>query len=74
MPVQTKAGTLDPKSFLLAVLNNPDADCKLRINAALTLLPFIYSKIREAGKEEGQQQAPFSQVRRLFFYGPLRKD
>nr|SPS06147.1 protein of unknown function [Candidatus Nitrotoga fabula] len=48
MPVQTKAGTLDPKSFLMAVLNNPDADSKLRIDAARTLLPFMYSKIREA--------------------------
>lgn len=72
-----KAGTLDPISLLLAVLNNSDADCKLRIDAARTLLPFMYPKIREAGKKEGQQEAAklaskgrFSQAHRLFFYGP----
>jgi len=52
-----KAGTLYPKTFLIVVLNNPDVNCKLRIDAARTLLSFMYSKIREVGQEEGQQQA-----------------
>ena len=48
-----ESGHARPKIFLLVVLNNPDADCKLGINAARTLLPFMYPKIREAGKKEG---------------------
>ncbi|CAE6734613.1 hypothetical protein NTGZN8_60068 [Candidatus Nitrotoga fabula] len=48
-----ESGHAGSKIFLLAVLNNPDVDCKLGINAARTLLPFMYPKIREAGKKEG---------------------
>lgn len=45
----------DPMSFLLALMNNDDADIKLRADAAKAMLPFKHVKLGEGGKK--QQEA-----------------
>lgn len=42
----------DPKAFLLAVMNDPGSDAKLRVDAAKALMPYMHQKLGEGGKKE----------------------
>ena len=47
----------DPKSFLLAAMNDGALDAKLRIDAAKALMPFTHNKLGEGGKKDQRQDA-----------------
>lgn len=47
----------DPKSFLLAAMNDTALDEKLRIDAAKALMPFVHQKPGESGKKEQREDA-----------------
>ena len=47
----------DPKSFLLAAMNDAALDEKLRIDAAKALMPFVHQKPGEGGKKEQREDA-----------------
>lgn len=47
----------DPKSFLLAAMNDQNTEPKLRIDAAKTLMPFVHAKVGEAGKKDQRNEA-----------------
>lgn len=47
----------DPARFLRAVMNDPSADARLRVDAAKALMPFVHQKLGEGGKKEQRQQA-----------------
>ena len=49
--------TNDPLVFLLALVNEPTADMRLRLNAAVALMPYCHAKAGEAGKKDGKQDA-----------------
>jgi len=57
---KTVAGALaheDPRVFLLALMNNNEADIKLRADAAKALLPFMHQKLGEGGKKDERANA-----------------
>lgn len=47
----------DPKAFLIAAMNDPDAEAKLRVDAAKALMPFMHQRKGETGKKEDKQTA-----------------
>lgn len=47
----------DPKSFLLAVMNDLGTEPKLRVDAAKALMPFVHQRKSEGGKKEERQKA-----------------
>lgn len=47
----------DPKVFLLALMNDLEADIKLRADAAKSLMPFMHNKLGEGGKKDLKQEA-----------------
>ncbi len=47
----------DPKDFLAWVMNNPTADGKVRVSAAVALMPYTHKKVGEQGKKEQKQEA-----------------
>lgn len=47
----------DPLAFLVAVMNDTTATCRLRLEAAKTLMPFIHAKKTEGGKKDTAQNA-----------------
>jgi phage terminase small subunit len=47
----------DPKAFLKAVMNEPKADMRQRVDAAKALMPFEHPKLGEGGKKEQKQAA-----------------
>ena len=49
--------TNDPLAFLLALVNEPTADMRLRLNAAVTLMPYVHVKAGETGKKDAKQDA-----------------
>jgi phage terminase small subunit len=49
--------TADPKVFLLAMMNNGEADVKLRVDAAKALLPFMHRRAGEDGKKGEAKEA-----------------
>ena len=42
----------DPKTFLLAAMNDREADAKLRVDAAKALMPFMHQRKGEGGKKD----------------------
>lgn len=48
---------LDPKPFLLHVMNDNTIDVRLRVDAAKALMPFMYTKAIESGKKDAVMQA-----------------
>ncbi|MEH3087707.1 MAG: terminase small subunit [Xylophilus ampelinus] len=42
----------DPKAFLMAVMNDPATEAKLRVDAAKSLMPFVHKKLGEGGKKD----------------------
>jgi phage terminase small subunit len=47
----------DPKVFLLALMNNQEADIKIRAEAAKALMPFTHAKPGEVGKKDERKEA-----------------
>lgn len=47
----------DPKAYLLAAMNDPDTDPKLRLDAAKALMPFVHQRKGETGKKESKVDA-----------------
>lgn len=47
----------DPKLFLINAMNNVGLDDRLRIDAAKSLMPFMYVKKGEGGKKDERQEA-----------------
>lgn len=47
----------DPKIFLLALMNDLEADIKLRADAAKSLMPFMHMKKGEGGIKDARQDA-----------------
>jgi phage terminase small subunit len=47
----------DPKEFLLLAMNDSTLDARLRIDAAKSLMPFMYVKKGEGGKKDEKQEA-----------------
>lgn len=46
----------DPLKFLIAVMNDGEADGKLRVEAAKAALPFVHLKKGEGGKKEQTEE------------------
>lgn len=57
VPVAETLAHKDPKVFLLALMNDLEADVKLRADAAKALMPFMHQKVAEAGKKDERAQA-----------------
>ena len=57
VPVGDSLAHKDPKVFLLALMNDLEADVKLRADAAKALMPFMHTKLGEGGKKDQQQDA-----------------
>lgn len=57
--------TDDPKEFLLAIMVNVGIDVKLRVDAAKSLMPFIYTKLNDrlSGKKDMRQAAASNVVK-----------
>ena len=49
--------TNDPLAFLLALVNEPTADMRLRLNAAVAAMPYVHAKAVEAGVKDRKQDA-----------------
>ena len=49
--------TNDPLVFLQAVMSNDDADTRIRVAAAVALLPYVHAKKAEGVKEQKQDAA-----------------
>ena len=49
--------TDDPLVFLLALVNEPTADMRLRLNAAVALMPYVHPKDGENGKMDEKRKA-----------------
>ena len=47
----------DPKAFLIAVMDDQAVDVRIRVDAARTLMPYLYPKKGEGGKKEQQAEA-----------------
>lgn len=47
----------DPKVFLLALMNDYEADIKLRAEAAKALMPFMHGKLGENTTKQDREQA-----------------
>lgn len=47
----------DPKIFLLALMNDLEADIKLRADAAKSLMPFMHMKKGEGGVKDERKEA-----------------
>ena len=57
VPVAETLAHKDPKIFLLALMNDLEADVKLRADAAKALMPFMHNKLGEGGKKDQAQDA-----------------
>jgi phage terminase small subunit len=51
-PVIEVAQSEDPKAFLLSVMNDQEADARMRLDAAKSLMPFMHVKLGEGGKKD----------------------
>jgi phage terminase small subunit len=56
-PVLDSLAHKDPKIFLLALMNDIEADVKLRSDAAKALMPFMHKKLGEGGTKEQKKDA-----------------
>jgi phage terminase small subunit len=60
----------DPKAFLIATMNDYDADAKLRVDAAKALMPFIHPRKGEGGKKEEKESAAKTAAKGKFGAAP----
>ena len=56
VPVLDNLSHKDPKVFLMALMNDLEADIKIRADAAKSLLPFMHAKV-EAGVKDAKAEA-----------------
>lgn len=49
--------TSDPLEFLQLVTSNPANDARLRIGAAVALMPYVHAKLGETGKKDEKREA-----------------
>jgi len=56
----------DPKAFLAAVMNDGEADARLRTEAAKALMPYVHAKLGEGGKKDNRKAAAQSVLRGKF--------
>ena len=56
-PVVDISSNGDPKKFLVDLMNSPEADVRMRVDAAKALMPFVHQKLGEGGKKEERQEA-----------------
>ena len=56
VPIAENLAHKDPKVFLLALMNDLEADVKLRADAAKALMPFMHAKV-EAGVKDAKAEA-----------------
>lgn len=56
----------DPKDMLKHAMNNRSLDPKIRLQAAIALLPFEHKKLGESGKKEQNEEAAAGAVRGRF--------
>jgi phage terminase small subunit len=56
VPVTESLAHKDPKIFLMALMNDLEADIKIRADAAKSLLPFMHAKI-ESGVKDAKADA-----------------
>ena len=61
--------TDDPKAFLIALMNSPQAGVKARLEAAKALLPFEHSKMGEKGKKVTKEEGAKELAGRGHAYG-----
>jgi phage terminase small subunit len=47
----------DPRDFLVAVMNEQDAEPRLRVDAAKALMPYVHGKVADQGKKEAVADA-----------------
>lgn len=57
VPVTETLAHKDPKVFLLALMNDLEADVKLRADAAKALMPFMHTKLENTIKADKQDAA-----------------
>lgn len=57
VPVADALAHKDPKVFLLALMNDLEADVRIRSDAAKALMPFMHTKLGEGGKKDQKQDA-----------------
>ncbi len=62
VPVTETLAHKDPKVFLLALMNDLEADVKLRADAAKALMPFMHPKIGENVKDARHDAAKKASV------------
>jgi phage terminase small subunit len=56
VPVTETLAHKDPKVFLMALMNDLEADIKIRADAAKSLMPFMHPKV-EAGVKDAKADA-----------------
>ena len=56
----------DPKAFLIAVMGDSAIDARIRVDAAKTLMPYLYPKKGESGKKEQKEEAAARANKGLF--------
>ena len=49
--------TSDPLEFLRQVMSNPSTDARLRIGAAVALMPHVHGKVGATGKKAEKREA-----------------
>ncbi len=64
----------DPKEFLMSLMNNQEAEFKMRFEAARALMPFMHARVGESGKKENKKVAAKTAGKGRFSAGdaPLR--
>ena len=51
------ASSDDPMAFLKSMMNDLEADPKMRLDAAKALMPYVHGRIAEAGKKDAKANA-----------------
>lgn len=49
--------TDDPRAFLTELMNTDQADMRMRLEAAKTLMPYVHGKVADQGKKEQKADA-----------------
>lgn len=62
----------DPAAFLREIMNNDATDVKIRVDAAKALMPYVHTKVGEAGKKE-TKNAKAREVAKRFTSAPPPK-
>jgi len=56
-PIEANSGDITPLDYLLSVVRDPNADQRVRIQAASIAAPFVHVKKGEGGKKEAATTA-----------------